>query len=150
MSCLKLIWDNSHLKIFSEQPAPHLILHIMLYINGLNDSQLTPLLYLMNWRGKFKPFKTNTTGGCMVYHTKNIKQTSMYGNRSVSLPDVRSFQCQRSKVTMVQPCLPSWYAEEKSYHKGQWMVVVAEEECVNHGRKTLRPIDVDIAAHRRW
>ena len=28
--------------------------------------------------------KTNATEECLAYHTQNIKQTNMYGNRSVS------------------------------------------------------------------
>ena len=89
-------------------------------------------------RGEFKPLKANVTGGCLSYHTESIKRTNMYSNRSLSSPDVRSFYCQPSQVIMVGPCLPSWYAAEISYYNGQRIIVIAEEDRVNHGWTTLR------------
>ena len=49
-------------------------------------------------RFPYKPLKTNATGGCLAYHTENIKRTNMYGNRSLSSLDVRSFYCQPPSV----------------------------------------------------
>ena len=109
------------------------------------------------WRGECRPFKTNAAGGCLVYHThtKSIKQTYMYGNRSLSSPDrtselllsiVRSYHGSAMSVVMIS----YW----RSYYKEQWMVVVTEEDCVSHGQRQGmdidRPVDVVIAAHRRW
>ena len=36
---------------------------------------------LQIWRDEYKPLKTNATGGCLAYHTQNIKQTNKYSNR---------------------------------------------------------------------
>ena len=64
----------------------------------------------------------------------------MSGNWLISSPDVRSFYCQLSSVAsyhglamsvVIIRCRTSYYNEE-------WMVVVAEEYLVNHGRTTSR------------
>ena len=49
-------------------------------------------------RGESRSLKTNATEECLAYHAENIEQTSVYGNRSLSSPDVRSFYCQPSSV----------------------------------------------------
>ena len=52
------------------------------------------------------------TGGCSANHTERIKQKNMYGNRSISSPDVKSFYCQASQAIIVRPRLSSRYAAE--------------------------------------
>ena len=44
--------------------------------------------------------RTNATEECLACHTdiESIKQTNMFGNRSVSSPDVRSLHCQSSSI----------------------------------------------------
>ena len=103
-----------------------------------STSHLSRLLYVCEswriWSGESRPLKTNATGGCLACHTEGIKQTNIYGNRSLSSPDVGSFYCQSSSVA-------SWHGLAMSvmvircrisYYKEQWMVVV------NHGRTTSR------------
>ena len=50
-------------------------------------------------RSKSRPLKTNATGECLAYHAESMKETNMYGNRSISSPDVSNFNSQPSSVT---------------------------------------------------
>ena len=62
----------------------------------------------------------------------------MYGDRSVSSLGVRSFCCQLSGVVNYHGLAMSVVRYAAEYHttKEQWVVVVAEEDLVNHGRTT--------------
>ena len=65
------------------------------------------------------------------------KQTHTYGNRSMSSPDVRSFFVNRRKL--------SWFGHVCRHdtlpmiiYKEKWVIVVIEEDQVNHERTTPR------------
>ena len=70
---------------------------------------------------------TNATGEWLAYHTESIKRTNMYGNRSISSPDVRNFYGQLSSVTsfhdsamsddVTTRCQKSYYREQSSHRK---------------------------------
>ena len=97
-------------------------------------------LWRQIWIDESRPFKTNGTEECLTCHTDIIKRTNMCGNRSISSPDVRSFCCQPSSFTSYHSSAMSvvMIHYRRSYYKEQWMVVVAEEDLVNHGRTTSR------------
>ena len=40
---------------------------------------------------QIQAFETNAIGGSLAYHTKSTKRMNMYGNRSISSPDVMNF-----------------------------------------------------------
>ena len=62
----------------------------------------------------FRLLKTDATEGYLAYDAESIKWPNMYGNRSISLPDISSCydNCQALQVIMVWPCLSSWYTAE--------------------------------------
>ena len=63
----------------------------------------------------------------IAYYAEKIKQTNMYGNRSISSPDIRSFCCQSSSIT--------------SYHglaMSAVMICCHKEDSVNPGRIKIR------------
>ena len=74
------------------------------------------------WRGESKPLKTNATGGCLAHHTKKINQTNIYGNRSMSLRDVRRYYCQVTQAIVVWPYLATRFAAENNLTRycGKW------------------------------
>ena len=84
---------------------------------------------ISGWSGKSRPLKTNGTGECLAYYTESTKQTNMYGNKSVSSPDVRSFYCQPSSATSYRGSAMSVVMIHcrRSYYKEKWMIVVAED-----------------------
>ena len=92
--------------------------------------------------GESNLLKTNATGGCLAYHEERIKLTNMYGHRSTSRLDVRGVLTinRQSSVASYHGSVKSavmvccW----KSYYREQRMVVVEEEDRVNHGRTALR------------
>ena len=49
------------------------------------------------WEDESKPLKTNATGGCLAYHTKNTKRTTMYGMRSISFRQTSGYLLSTSK-----------------------------------------------------
>ena len=62
---------------------------------------------------------------------------NMYCNRSASSPNVSSFYCIPSSVARYYGSAMSVVMIHclRPYNKEQWMVVVAEEDFVNHGRE---------------
>ena len=72
------------------------------------------------------------------YHRENTKQTIIYGNRSIFLPDERRFYCQLSSVASYHGSSTSAITIrcQKPYYKEQWIVVLTEEDPVNRGRTT--------------
>ena len=139
---------NSSCFVLSLRSA--VVLYTFHWFTGHNASQ--------DWYGIIlsprRLLKTDTTGGCLAYHTESTKQPNMDGNRSISLPDVRSFYCQLSNITsyhfsaMSVVMIRCW----RSCFKEQWIIGVAKEDCVNHGRTTSKtgPVNIVIAAHRGW
>ena len=77
---------------------------------------------------------------CLAYHIEGIKQTNMYGNRSISSPDVRSFYCQPSSITSYHGSAASIVVirYQRSYYREQWMVVITEEGLINQGKTTSK------------
>ena len=96
------------------------------------------------WRVESKPLKTNATGGCLAYVSyrehKTNKYRPPYGSRPLSSLDARSFYCQPSRVASSHDSVMSADAIRcrRSYYKEHWMVLVAEEDRVNHGGTILR------------
>ena len=85
-----------------------------------------------------KPLKTNATGGYLAYHLNNTKLKCMYDNRLIPSPDIRNFyrKCQPSSVASYHSSAMSAVMIHcrKSYYNEQWIIVVAVEDRVNHGR----------------
>ena len=77
----------------------------------------------------------------------NMVNSPMCGNRSIPSPDIRNFYGQKSGVASYHGSYIYMMRCRSSYSNQQWMIVVAEEDCVNNGRTTS--VDVVIAAHRR-
>ena len=73
----------------------------------------------------------------MAYHTDSIKQTNMYGNGSISSPDVRSFYCPPPSVASYHGAVMS-VVMIRCRREEQWVVVVAEKYLINHARTTPR------------
>ena len=98
-------------------------------------------------RGESRLLQTNATGGCLAYHTESLKQTNMYGNRSISSPDIRrcyrqltsvaSYHDSAMSVVMIR-CQRSYYDEQCMVYHALFIVtiVVAQEDRVNNGRTT--------------
>ena len=86
--------------------------------------------WLRIWRDESKPLKTNASGACLTYHTKNTKRTNIYDNRSIFSPEVRNFNQKPSDVAiiMVRPCLPLRYA-----------VKIIRQRTVDDSRRWGRP-----------
>ena len=75
-----------------------------------------------------------------ISYRESVKQTNMYGNRSISTADVTIFNCQPSSVASYHGT--AMYVKmrcRRSYYNEQWLVVVAEEDLVNHGRTGTTP-----------
>ena len=93
-----------------------LVLSILLY--GYESSPLTA--DLERWIQAFENKCYRRMLG-ISYRDREQKQTNMYANRPISSPDVRSFYCQASQVTMVRACLSSWCtAEDHSTKNSGW------------------------------
>ena len=73
----------------------------------------------------------------MEYHTESIRQTNVWqqvdilaGCQKLLLSSAASYHGSAMYVVIIRYL--------RSYYKEQWTVVVAEEDLVNHGRKTAR------------
>ena len=88
---------------------------------------------------RIQAFETIAIGVCLVYETENINRTNTYRSRSLSLLDIRNLYCQPLGVASYHDSAMSTVMTlcQESYYRKQWLVVVAEEDRVNHG-KTLR------------
>ena len=67
---------------------------------------------------------------------------------------LESFYCQLTTVASYYSSAMSVVIVrcQKSYYKEQWMVGVADEDCINHRGTTVRngrPVNVAITVHRR-
>ena len=100
--------------------------------------------------------KQNATGGCLEYHTERTKQSIIYGNRSVSLPGVRSSYCQPSSVASyhgsVMPTVMTHVAENHTKEdQRKSLGITPNNEQASHCRRCCasQPTEVDRQASQQ-
>ena len=89
------------------------------------------------WIGRTvsKPLKTTATAVCLIHHTVNTRQMNVhYGNRQISLLDVRTY-CQPSGVASRRgSAMSSWHDTLlKTIQHEWWKVLIArEDDCASN------------------